>query len=189
LYTKNMVGIDEVGRGCLAGPLLVVAARQKIELPPGLADSKILTKTTRESLFELLILTCEFGEGWVKSSEIDTHGLTKAMRLGVARALKSLKVEQNEEIIMDGPVNYFPKKFKKVTCLIDADATVPLVSAASIYAKVNRDRYMSLLKKSYPSYGFERHVGYGTPFHLSAIQQFGSIKNVHRMSYKPLKAI
>ncbi len=190
LYSNLMVGVDEVGRGCLAGPLLVVGARQRPEvgLPLGLADSKILTKNAREHFFDALMIACEFGEGWVKCQEIDRYGLTKAMKLGVSRALKALQVEAGEEIIMDGPINYFPKKFKNVTCLIDADASMPLVSAASIYAKVKRDRYMATLKKRYPAYGFERHVGYGTAFHLSAVEQFGSIKNVHRLSFKPLRA-
>src|SRR3989338_9808700 len=107
-----MVGIDEVGRGCLAGPLLVVAARQIGALPDGLADSKLLTRTQRESIFELLASNFQFGEGWVKPVEIDSRGLTGAMRLGVKRALKQLNVRKSEEIIMDGPFNYFSKNYK-----------------------------------------------------------------------------
>jgi ribonuclease HII len=184
-----MIGIDEVGRGCLAGPLLVVAARQVNDLPEGLADSKVLNRRQREELFILLDGICEFGEGWVKSTEIDRLGLTKAMRLGVRRALNALNVVSEEKIIMDGPVNYLPKKFRKVQCLIDADATVPLVSAASIFAKVSRDRYMTELAKKHPRYGFDSHVGYGTSSHLAALQKFGSLKRVHRQFYSPIKSL
>ncbi len=184
-----MVGIDEVGRGCLAGPLLVVAARQIGDLPDVLADSKILTREQRESIFELLTPNFEFGEGWVKPVEIDRCGLTGAMRLGVKRALKQLQVNYQDEIIMDGPINYFSRRFRKVQCLIDADAKVPLVSAASIYAKVKRDRFMIELAKRHPRYGFESHVGYATPSHLEALDRFGYLKRVHRRFFKPVYAL
>jgi ribonuclease HII len=185
----SMVGVDEVGRGSLAGPLLVVAARQVSDLPSEVADSKTLIKAKREFLYGLLITACDFGEGWVNCAEIDKNGLTGAMRLGVARALRALGAEIKEEIIMDGPINYLPKKFKNITCMTDADAQVPIVSAASIYAKVTRDHYMAGLMKKYPKYGFENHVGYGTAFHLAAIEQFGAIEKIHRMSFAPLKAV
>jgi ribonuclease HII len=184
-----MIGIDEVGRGCLAGPILVVAARQINDLPEGLVDSKILNREQREELFVLLAGTCDFGEGWVKSVELDRLGLTKAMRLGVKRALKALNAAYDGEIVMDGPVNYFSSRYKKIQCLIDADATIPLVSAASIYAKVRRDRYMIELADKHPKYGFESHVGYGTPSHLLALKKFGSLKRVHRQLYAPIKLL
>src|SRR5690349_3763707 len=102
----HIVGVDEVGRGCLAGPLLVVAARQQTELPDGVKDSKILSGTQREEILNMLSICCDFGEGWVKAAEIDRLGLANALRLGVRRALASLKVSAKEEIIMDGSVNY-----------------------------------------------------------------------------------
>src|SRR5579871_1163865 len=151
-----MIGVDEVGRGCLAGPLLVVAAKQVGSLPDGLDDSKVLSRVKRERLFQLLVDCCEFGEGWVKPVEINERGLTASMKLGVKRALKQLNVEYEEEIIMDGPINYFSGRYKKVRCLVDADALEPLVSAASVYAKVKRDRYMIELAKRHPRYGFEK---------------------------------
>jgi ribonuclease HII len=181
-----MIGIDEVGRGCLAGPLLVVAARQKGRLPKDIKDSKLLTRATRESLFEVLVDVCDFGEGWVTSSEIDKQGLAKAMRLGVARALKNLSVTYAEPIIMDGRVNYLPRKFNNIECLVGADATVRIVSAASVYAKVRRDRYMIKLAKKYAGYGFENHVGYGTRQHQTALRELGPIQQVHRRSFKPV---
>lgn len=181
-----MVGVDEVGRGCLAGPVLVVAARAKTKLPDGLKDSKLLSRKQRIEILNKLSISCEFGEGWVKAVEIDRYGLAKALRLGIKRALKSINAMVDEEIIMDGKVNYLPKKFKNVKCLVDADSLVPIVSAASICAKVARDNFMFDLARKHPSYKFENHVGYGTRQHREAIELRGIIKFVHRTSYMPI---
>lgn len=184
-----MVGVDEVGRGCLAGPILVVAARAKSQLPDGLRDSKLLSRKQRLEILNKLSISCEFGEGWVKAVEIDRHGLAKALRLGIKRALSGIQTKIDEEIIMDGKVNYLPKKFKKTDCIINADNLVPIVSAASIYAKVMRDNFMIELAKRHPSYRFEKHVGYGTVEHMNAINSFGVIKFVHRASYAPVSRL
>jgi ribonuclease HII len=181
-----MVGIDEVGRGCWAGPLLVVAARANGKLPNGLTDSKLLSRKQRESINLQLITNCQFGEGWVSALEIDTCGLATALRLGVARALEKLKADSREEIIFDGKVNYIDSKFINSKCIIDADLKISIVSAASIYAKVTRDNFMSELAKKYPDYGFEKHVGYGTKAHSLALQNLGIIEGVHRTSFKPI---
>lgn len=181
-----MVGVDEVGRGCWAGPLLVVAARATDDLPKGLKDSKLLSRKQREEILDLLSICCEFGEGWVRAAEIDEHGLAAALRLGVSRALRKLGAEVNEEIIMDGKINYLPKKFIKGKVLVSADNLVPIVSAASVYAKVARDKYMSELAKKHPQYYFEKHVGYGTKAHIDALNLYGAIKSVHRFSYAPI---
>lgn len=180
-----MIGIDEVGRGCWAGPLLVVAARVKTTLPLGLKDSKKLSKKQRDSLFEQIKNTCNLGEGWVEPAEIDELGLTGAMQLGVARALKNLNAKIDDTIIMDGHINYCAADFVNVECVIKADDSHPIVSAASIYAKVLRDTKMTELAKIYPNYGFENHVGYGTKQHLQAMQKLG-ICEIHRKSYKPV---
>jgi ribonuclease HII len=181
-----IVGVDEVGRGCLAGPLLVVAARATDELPDGLKDSKLLSRKQREQILNKLSICCEFGEGWVKASEIDRVGLAGALRLGVRRALAGLSVEAEAEIIMDGSVNYIPKKFKLGRCLINGDSLVPVISAASIHAKVTRDRYMMKLADRHPGYLFESHVGYGTKAHMLALKKLGALKYVHRQSYLPI---
>jgi ribonuclease HII len=182
-----MVGIDEVGRGCLAGPMLVVAARAKTELPQGLRDSKLMSRKQREEMLNMLSICCEFGEGWVSSVEIDSKGLTSATKLGVKRALQSLKANPKEHLIIDGHINYAPASFKNVETIIGADASVPIVSAASVYAKVTRDNFMQAIAKKYPDYGFENHVGYGTAFHLKALKSLGSIDKLHRLSFAPLK--
>ena len=183
-----LIGIDEVGRGCWAGPLLVVAARQTGELPAGLQDSKVLSKKRRESLFYDIQLSCDTGEGWVAPAEIDKYGLAQAMRLGTARALKALKAAASEHIIFDGNTNYCDAAYKNVQAIIDADALHPVVSAASVYAKVKRDRYMAGLPAKYAGYEFERHAGYGTRLHHDLIKLYG-VSDLHRKSYAPVKAL
>jgi ribonuclease HII len=183
-----MIGIDEVGRGCWAGPLLVVAARQTRVLPKGLNDSKVLSRIQRSRFMESIIASCELGEGWVQPGEIDHLGLSEAMRLGVKRALYAIDTAINEQIILDGNINYCDKKFFKASAVVKADALFPIVSAASIYAKVTRDKYMSELPERYKKYEFASHVGYGTQLHLKRLQEFG-VSDLHRRSFKPLRQI
>lgn len=180
-----MIGIDEVGRGAWAGPLLVVAARDRDLLPEGLQDSKVLTKRRREVLKQSIEAVCDLGEGWVSAPEIDQLGLTQAMRLAVQRALAAIDVAADEKIIMDGHINYCDQTFTNVQAVIDADATYPIVSAASIYAKVVRDARMAELVQTFPEYGFASHVGYGTRQHREALEQHG-LTSEHRRSYRPI---
>lgn len=182
------VGIDEVGRGCWAGPLLVVAARQIGELPTGLKDSKLLSRKKRESLFYDIQLTCEIGEGWVMPAEIDRLGLSESMRVATQRALEGLSAKKDETIIFDGNINYCDASFFKASAVIDADALFPVVSAASVYAKVTRDKYMAGLPERYGNYEFARHVGYGTKLHLELLKKFG-VSDMHRRSFAPVKAL
>ena len=149
-------------------------------------DSKLLSRKQREEILSMLSICCDFGEGWVKASEIDRLGLANALRLGVKRALSNLKVSVHEQIIMDGSVNYIPKKFRRAGCMIDGDALVPIISAASIHAKVARDRYMMMLAARHPGYLFENHVGYGTKAHMLALKKLGALKYVHRQSFLPV---
>lgn len=186
--TKLVVGIDEVGRGCWAGPLLVVAARAITDLPPNLKDSKLLSKQQRTALLPSIKSACELGEGWVQPEEIDRHGLAQAMRLGVSRALIMLGASFEDDIIMDGSINYCPLEFVKVSTVVRADVLHPIVSAASIYAKVLRDEYMERIARFYPNYHFEKHVGYGTKLHLDMLEKHG-VSKIHRQSYKPIQAL
>ena len=183
-----MIGIDEVGRGCWAGPLLIVAARQVGMLPSGLKDSKKLSKKRRESLYSDIQISCDLGAGWVQPAEIDTLGLTLAMRLGVKRALEAIGALPEEEIIMDGLINYCDESYANVTCAAKADDTYPVVSAASIYAKVSRDTYMSELTDDYAKYEFAKHVGYGTKLHSDLLKLHG-ISDQHRLSFAPIALI
>lgn len=181
-----MVGVDEVGRGCWAGPLLVVSALQVAALPDGLTDSKLLTRLKREALFIKLRKNCKFGEGWVSPPEIDKYGLAKALRIGGARALKNLGVNFSDEILLDGRHNYLPKVYTNTSSIVDADKRYGIVSAASIYAKVTRDEFMRKLAQKHPEFGFENHVGYGTAAHRAALETLGVLKSVHRLSFKPI---
>jgi ribonuclease HII len=182
-----MIGIDEVGRGCWAGPLLVVAARQISDLPKGIDDSKKLSKKKRSTLFYDIELACDTGEGWVSAEEVDALGLTKAMYVAVERALEALNAQPDEDIIMDGNINYCPPTFLNGKAVIDADALHPIVGAASIYAKVLRDSHMAAQDKLYPGYSFEKHVGYGTAAHSAALKELG-LCALHRKSFKPIRA-
>lgn len=184
----SVIGIDEVGRGAWAGPLLVVAARQKGELSPLLKDSKLLSKVSRGSLVAGIKAACDIGEGWVMPGEIDNHGLTEAMRLAVERALQNLDAGIGERIIMDGNINYCDRKYFHASAIVDADALFPIVSAASIIAKVARDVYMAELPARYENWEFDRHVGYGTARHQVLLKRHG-VSDIHRLSFKPIKAL
>lgn len=182
------IGVDEVGRGSWAGPLLVVAAINHSVLPGGLKDSKQLSKSKREELYEHLLVSCRFGEGWVQPEEIDAYGLAEAMRFGVSRALLNLGADFEAEIILDGNINYCPEEFVNAKAVIKADTFYPLVSAASIYAKVKRDAHMVQIAQFYPDYEFEKHVGYGTEAHKQALVAHGPSK-IHRMSFEPVRQL
>lgn len=181
------IGVDEVGRGSWAGPLVVgaVALASKID---GLKDSKELSKIQRTKLAELInkqATVCALG--WVSPKEIDRLGLTRAIRLAINRALAKIEIDYHE-IIIDGNFNFLANN-DKARYLINADKTEPAVSAASIIAKVARDDWMAnTAAKKYPVYGFESNVGYGTKQHIAALKINGICK-LHRLSYKPIKAV
>lgn len=185
---NSVIGIDEVGRGAWAGPLLVVAARQKADLSPNLKDSKLLSKTSRGSLLPGIKEVCDIGEGWVMPAEIDRLGLSEAMRLGVARALEAIDAWKNERIIVDGNINFCDSKYLRASAVVGADALFPVVSAASIAAKQARDNFMSRLPERYALWEFDRHVGYGTARHITLLKRHG-VSDIHRRSYKPIKAL
>lgn len=183
-----ILGIDEVGRGPWAGPLVVgavVLGGSEIE---GLNDSKKLTKKKRELLdIEIRDKAAGFGLGWVSASEIDEIGLSESLRLATRRAVEQVHAPYHE-IIIDGTINFLSDtgKGKFVTTLPKADALIPSVSAASIIAKVARDRYMSEQDSVYPGYGFSAHVGYGVARHREAIERLG-VTPLHRLSFAPLQ--
>lgn len=181
------VGIDEVGRGCWAGPL-VAGAVIFDQVPAGLRDSKQLIKTRREALVPVIYEhALAYGLGWVTSAEIDELGLTAATSLAMRRAVDQLAAVAYDEIIIDGILNYLPDE-PRARAVIKADATVPAVSAASIIAKVARDNYMVEIAAEYPDYGFEQHVGYGTRLHQERLKSHG-ISALHRRSFAPVKAL
>lgn len=181
-----IVGIDEVGRGCWAGP--VVAGAVLLDLPiVGLKDSKKLSKKQRERLdAEIRVSALAFGLGWVSAEEVDQIGLTEAVRLAMRRAMSQVTATY-EQIVIDGDYNFFAGD-PKSSAIIGADNTVPAVSAASIIAKVARDKYMAEAALRFPGYGFEKHVGYGTAAHSSALKLLG-LTELHRRSFKPIQGL
>jgi ribonuclease HII len=185
-----ILGIDEVGRGSWAGPLVVGAVVLDDEIIEGLTDSKKLSKKRREQLdIEIREKALGIGLGWVNPAEIDEIGLSKSLELASRRAVEQIKTPYSE-IIIDGTVNFLKgtSKEKYVTNLIKADLLIPCVSAASIVAKVARDKYMTLQDDVYQGYDFKKHVGYGTSAHSNALDKYG-ITKLHRTSYAPIKKI
>lgn len=180
------VGVDEVGRGCWAGPL-VAGAVVLLEPIAGLKDSKKLSKKQRENLAaEIELQAVAVGLGWVDVTTIDEVGISTAVKMAMEQALKQLEVDY-DELIIDGNVNFFPDN-PKAKAVIKADDSVPSVSAASIVAKVARDKYMEGLAGDYVNYQFAKHVGYGTALHLELLKKFG-VSDMHRKSYKPVRAL
>ncbi len=180
------VGIDEVGRGSLAGPL--VAAAVIIDQPiAGLTDSKLLTRPRREKLeMKIRELALAIGIGWVTAKELDEIGLTQAVRSAMERALGGIKLSY-DLVIIDGNYNFLAENAKS-KCIIKADLSEPSVSAASIIAKVARDEFMIKLSTKYPEYGFDTNVGYGTKHHLDMLDKHGFC-DIHRRSFDPVKQI
>jgi ribonuclease HII len=182
-----VLGVDEVGRGCWAGPVVAgaVILRRRI---PGLADSKKLTRLQREKLdTKIRRQAVAFGLGWVTPAELDQIGLTEAVRLAMQRAITEVRAEY-DEIVVDGNYNYL-SELPGSRCLVKADDSVASVSAASIIAKVARDNYMrQVAALAHPAYQFDRHVGYGTPLHAEALRLNG-ICDLHRKTFAPVRAL
>lgn len=187
-----IIGVDEVGRGCLAGP---VAAGAVVLAGPirGLKDSKLLARAQREK-FDVRIRerALGFAVGWATVEEINRHGLTEAVRMAMHRAVDEVlkTFAAVERLIVDGNYNYFANHSLSALsqAVIKADQTVPAVSAASIIAKVARDMHMIGLAERYPGFGFENHVGYATLAHRRALQQFGATE-IHRANFRQVREV
>lgn len=190
-----ILGIDEVGRGPLAGPLVVGAVilpEDQPEWAVELRDSKKLSRKKRENLNELILGEAATGLGFVMADELDEIGISEALRLATRRAVKSVQElhASFSQIIIDGKVNFLKQTALEgyVSTMVKADDLIKEVSAASIIAKVARDRYMIELAERFPGYGFETHVGYGTAKHIAAIREFG-ICEEHRKSFEPIRSM
>lgn len=184
-----ILGIDEAGRGPWAGPLVVGAVVLGGAVIDGLTDSKLLSKKKREALYASIIECADAtATGWVGAAELDELGMSEALRVATRRAVEQITVPYHE-IIIDGKVNFLAETSKGdyVTTLTKADLLVPSVSAASIIAKVERDRYMEHIDATYPLYGFRKHAGYGVASHRAAIATHG-VTPEHRLSFAPLAA-
>jgi len=171
-----LCGIDEAGRGPLAGPLYIagVILRQPIS---GLEDSKKLTEKKREALFETICQSAHYHIVRFDASQIDAVGLSACLAQGLREIMERIG---EAEFLFDGNSTFGVSGLKT---MVKADATVSEVSAASILAKVSRDREMVALSPLYPEYGFEGHKGYGSAAHIEAIRQYGYCE-IHRKSFK-----
>jgi len=183
---KVVCGVDEAGRGPLAGP--VFAAAVILEDPPviqGLADSKKLSAKRREALAgEIKARSVCWAVASATVEEIDTLNILQASLLAMKRAVEALP-EQPAGILVDGL--HVPKVSMPARAVVQGDATVPAISAASILAKVARDELLLELHAAYPDYGFDRHKGYGTALHMAALRRWGPT-TAHRRSFAPVRA-
>jgi ribonuclease HII len=182
-----VAGVDEVGRGPLAGPVVAAAVildrRQPIG---GLADSKLLTEARREELAaQVKQQAVAWALGRAEVDEIDEINILQASLLAMQRAVSALN-PQPQHALVDG--NQCPRLSCTVEAIIKGDQTQPAISAASIIAKVARDREMMVLNEQYPGYGFDSNKGYCTQTHLSALEQLG-VCPIHRRSYAPVKRL
>ena len=179
-----LAGVDEAGRGPLAGPV-VAAAVILDDLKPiaGLNDSKKLSEKRREKLYDEILakaLCCSIAEASVK--EIDELNILQATLLAMRRAVEGLRLKP-VKVLVDG--NRLPVLDVRAEAIVQGDALVPAISAASILAKVSRDRMCVQLHAQYPQYGFDRHKGYGTAEHLQALAEHGP-SPWHRTSFAPV---
>ncbi len=189
--TKNkyVVGIDEVGRGPIAGPVcvavlrstqqnlntLITRAKKEYNLP--LRDSKKLSRAQRETWVTLIRAwqkegKCDVAESLVHAKIIDRVGISKALKIAIARSIYKLKISSKTRILLDGLL-YAPSKFTNQKTITKGDEKEPTIALASVIAKVHRDRYMRRLHEKHPEYGFHNHVGYGTKEHYAALMIYG----------------
>ena len=195
---KPVIGIDEVGRGPVAGPVAVGAFRildadiERLvsEMVIPLRDSKQLSRIQREKWFAEIESwrdrnLCDFHVAMIPASEIDTEGISKSIKKALAETLEYVEAENGELILLDGSL-HAPREFTNQITIIKGDELEPAISLASIVAKVTRDRYMMRIAERYPQYGFENHMGYGTKEHYDAIKKHG-LTPLHRKTF--LKSI
>ena len=179
-----VAGVDEAGRGPLAGPVVAAAVILDDHKPiKGLADSKKLTALRREKLFDEIrakALCCSVALATVE--EIDRLNILQATMLAMQRAVKGLRLKP-AKVLVDG--NRLPVLDVVAEAIVSGDALVQAISAASILAKVTRDRMLDELHAQHPLYGFDRHKGYGTAQHLAALREFGPLPE-HRRSFAPV---
>jgi len=188
---KYVVGIDEAGRGPLAGPVCAgaVVIDNKTDISPVIRDSKTMTAKQREKSFDYILansLAC--GVCMIGQDKIDRNGIQWAVRRAMQGALSEVEKmlgSRADYLIIDGVnvesiLGYSMEKIKA------GDSKHYSISCASVIAKVTRDRYMLQMSKKYPKYGFENHMGYGTKQHIEAIKKYGPC-DIHRMSFSPLK--
>jgi len=173
---KDLCGIDEAGRGPLAGPM-VIAGVKLLDDIDGLNDSKKLSEKKREFLYDKIVSNSIYHIVIVSNEQIDQLGLSLCLKNSINQIIQNIDAKR---YLMDGNTSF---GIDILEHLIKADQTIQEVSAASILAKVTRDRYMKKVATLYPQYNFDKHKGYGTKAHIEAIKKYG-LSNLHRRSYK-----
>lgn len=184
----RVAGVDEAGRGPLAGPVFAaVCILPEDAFFEGLNDSKQLLPEQREDLYEKITAFpgVQFAIAKASVAEIDRHNILKATFLAMRRAVKAL-AESPDYLLIDG--NRLPAFEIPTEALVDGDAKSVSIAAASVLAKVMRDRLMRELDEKWPHYGFKRHKGYATPEHFEALKQWGPCP-IHRRSFEPVKSM
>ena len=179
---KNLCGIDEAGRGPLAGPMVVAGVILEKDIL-GLNDSKVLSEKKREKLFDEIKEKSKYHIVFKSAKEIDDFGISFCLKSSILEIMEQLQ-EFSNNFLMDGNTNFGIQNLQKE---IKADAKYAQVSAASILAKVSRDRFMDEISPLYANYNFHKHKGYGTKAHIEVIREFGR-SDIHRFSFK-LKAL
>ena len=187
---SHIVGIDEAGRGPLAGPVAVgavaISSSFKKNFFKSIKDSKKLSPSDRELWFALALEArkeglLDFAVSLVSEKVIDRRGISYAVRLGIKRSLAALGVSADSQVYLDGGIKA-PKEFIHQLTIIKGDEKIPIISLASIMAKVIRDKKMVRLSKKFPEFNFHKHKGYGTREHCQAIRKFGPTV-IHRRSF------
>jgi len=188
----NIIGVDEAGRGPLVGNVVAAAVIFPTNFHiEGLTDSKKLTEKKREDLYFKITNHCFWSVGEASSIEIDQINILQATMLAMKRAINNLQhqlLSQNKDevfrVLVDG--NRCPE-VDNCSAIVKGDLTEPVISAASVIAKVTRDRQMKELDLRFPEYGFKKHKGYGTKEHLIALSKYGPIDGHHRHTFAPIK--
>ena len=187
-----VIGVDEAGRGPLAGSVVAAAVAFPLGFKiDGLTDSKKLSEKKREDLYSLIINQCYWAWAQSSSKEIDQINILAATMLAMKRAVDHLQSQlknkhEVSKILVDGNIS---PDIENCLAIVKGDLIEPAISAASVIAKVTRDRQMIDLDKAYPEYGFARHKGYGTRAHLEALVNFGPIEGQHRFTFAPVKKL
>ena len=181
---KNICGVDEAGRGPLAGPVVVAACILPPFLRiPGVNDSKQLSEKKREELYKIIIKNAvAYNIVFINEKIIDEINIYEATKKGMLEAINGLKVPADYVLIDAMPLGELKTNNKSI---IHGDALSASIACASILAKVSRDHYMEKMDIKYPNYGFKHHKGYGTKMHMEALEKFGPCK-IHRKSFEPV---
>lgn len=176
-------GVDEAGRGPWAGPVAAAAVLMNARIPAEVADSKTLSEKAREALYARITAECVFGIGLASPAEIDRLNIRRATHLAMYRAVTALPLRPTKALVDGDDAPMLP--IESVETIVGGDGLVPAISAASILAKVVRDRLMKEACATYPGYGFASHKGYGVKVHAEALAALGPCP-IHRMSFKPV---